>query len=60
MPSLITFEFGTFALQGRRDYQQDRVAAGKDYLVVCDGMGGHAHGDKASSAAINCGAASSA
>jgi len=43
---------------GRRPYQQDRIAHWhtKDalFLVVADGMGGHAHGDVAAQIAVDC------
>ena len=43
---------------GKRPYQQDRIAHWhtKDalFLVVADGMGGHAHGDVAAQIAVDC------
>ena len=43
---------------GKRPYQQDRLAHWntKDalFLVVADGMGGHAHGDVAAQIAVDC------
>ncbi len=43
---------------GKRPYQQDRLAQWhtKDalFLVVADGMGGHAHGDVAAQIAVDC------
>ena len=43
---------------GKRPYQQDRIAhwRTKDalFLVVADGMGGHAHGDIAAQIAVDC------
>jgi serine/threonine protein phosphatase PrpC len=43
---------------GKRSYQQDRIAHWhtKDalFLVVADGMGGHAHGDVAAQIAVDC------
>ena len=43
---------------GKRPYQQDRIAHWhtKDalFMVVADGMGGHAHGDVAAQIAVDC------
>jgi serine/threonine protein phosphatase PrpC len=43
---------------GKRPYQQDRIAhwQTKDalFMVVADGMGGHAHGDVAAQIAVDC------
>src|SRR5258708_28319950 len=43
---------------GKRPYQQDRLAQWhtKDalFLVVADGMGGHAHGDVAAQITVDC------
>ena len=43
---------------GKRPYQQDRLAhwQTKDalFMVVADGMGGHAHGDVAAQIAVDC------
>ncbi|MCB0516193.1 MAG: protein phosphatase 2C domain-containing protein [Chitinophagales bacterium] len=33
---------------GQRDYQEDKFAFGEGYLLVSDGVGGHAKGNKAS------------
>lgn len=53
MPSNPHFAFGLASIQGRRDYQQDLGGASPTMLVVCDGMGGHQGGDKASRAAMS-------
>lgn len=53
MSSSLHFAFGLASIQGRRDYQQDLGGASPVMLVVCDGMGGHQGGDKASRAAMN-------
>lgn len=43
---------------GKRPYQQDRLAHWRSeealFLVVADGMGGHAHGDVAAQIAVDC------
>ena len=43
---------------GKRSYQQDRIAHWQTkealFLVVADGMGGHAHGDVAAQIAVDC------
>jgi serine/threonine protein phosphatase PrpC len=38
----------TYTHQGKREYQEDNAYVGKHYLIVSDGMGGHAKGDVAS------------
>ena len=41
-----------YSRKGRRDYQQDAYDVSRTRLLVCDGMGGHEGGDKASAAAV--------
>lgn len=38
----------TYTHQGKREYQEDNAYIGENYLIVSDGMGGHAKGDVAS------------
>ena len=44
---------GGYSEQGPRDYQEDRWFAQDNLMVVADGMGGHAAGDKAAELAIH-------
>ena len=52
-----SWEVGWATAPGRRDENQDRVRTGPGWLVVCDGVGGHAGGARAATLASDAAAA---